>query len=227
MTTMTVSRFFVTGFFRILTSLLCRIDDNALQAVPQAGPLILVTNHTHLVEIPIIYTHLQPRRVHGYIASFRWQNPILAWLLDTCETIPLQRGEADIAGIRRGLSLLQQKRILIIMPEGTRNKTGVLQAAHPGVVTLALHSGAPIQAIATTGAENFSQHLKSLHRCPFSFAVGPVFHLNTNGEKVTSQVRQAMLVEIMTQIAALLPEPQRGVYAQYANKPPHYLEFLK
>lgn len=92
---MTLSRFLVIKFFRLLTSLLCQIDDQALQTVPPTGPLILVTNHTHLVEIPIIYTRLQPRRVHGYIASFRWQNPLLAWLLDTCETIPLQRAEAD------------------------------------------------------------------------------------------------------------------------------------
>ncbi|MFO7624311.1 MAG: lysophospholipid acyltransferase family protein [Anaerolineales bacterium] len=224
---MTVSRFFVTGFFRLLTSLLCRIDDKALRAVPPAGPLILVSNHTHLIEIPIIYTRLQPRRVHGYIASHRWQNPLLAWLLDTCETIPLQRGEADISAIRRGLQLLQQKRTLIIMPEGTRNYTGVLQAAHPGVVTLALHSGALIQAIATTGSENFSQHLKNLHRCPFTFAVGPVFHLKNNGEKVTSQVRQAMLMEIMAQIAVLLPESQRGVYAQSVHQTPRYVEFLE
>lgn len=222
---MSVSRSFVISSLRILTSLLCRIDDKALQAVPPHGPLILVTNHTHLVEIPIIYTRLQPRRVHGYIASFRWQNPLLAWLLDTCETIPLQRGEADISAIRRGLNLLKQNRTLIIMPEGTRNYTGVLQEAHPGVVTLALHSGAPIQAFATTGAENFSQHLKSLHRCPFSFAVGPVFHLKNNGEKVTSQVRQAMLLEIMAQIAALLPASQRGIYAQFVQQPTRYLEF--
>ncbi len=221
---MTLSRFLVIKFFRLLTSLLCQIDDQALQTVPPTGPLILVTNHTHLVEIPIIYTRLQPRRVHGYIASFRWQNPLLAWLLDTCETIPLQRAEADVASIRRGLQLLQQNRILIIMPEGTRNYTGVLQAAHPGVVTLALHSGAPIQAFATTGAENFSQNLKSWQRCPFSFSAGPVFHLNSHGEKVTRAVRQAMLIEIMAQIAVLLPPSQRGVYAQAATKLPRYVE---
>lgn len=207
--------------------MLCRIDDRALQAVPQTGPLILITNHTHIVEIPIIYARLQPRRVHGYIASFRYKNPFLAWLLETCETIPLDRGEADISAIRRGLDLLKQNRILIIMPEGTRNYNGVLQNAHPGVITLAMRSGAPIQAIATTGAEHFSDHIQKFKRCPFRFAAGPVFRLNPHGEKVTGDVRQAMLMEAMAQIAALLPEEQQGIYAPYVKNSPHYLEFVE
>ncbi len=223
---MSSSRDWVLRIGSLINNMLCRIDDQALHAIPQVGPLILITNHTHLVEIPIIYDRLQPRRVHGFVASFRWENPILAWLLDTCETIPLQRGQADISAIRRGLELLKQNRILIIMPEGTRNYNGILQEAHPGIITLAMHSGAPIQAFATTGAENFSDHIKNLRRCPFHFAIGSSFKLNPHGEIVTGEVRKAMLMEVMAQIAALLPEGKQGIYSPYVKSRLRYLDFL-
>lgn len=85
---MSLSKRFIVAFFRGLTSLICRIDDAQLAQVPQHGPLIIVTNHTNILEVPIIYTHLMPRRVHGLVLAERWKNPILRWILDSTENIP-------------------------------------------------------------------------------------------------------------------------------------------
>jgi hypothetical protein len=49
---------------RGLTGMICRIDDSQLEGVPMTGPLIIVTNQVNILEIPIIYTRLQPRELH-------------------------------------------------------------------------------------------------------------------------------------------------------------------
>ncbi len=222
---MSFSQRLVSGVFKGLTSLICRIDDRELKRIPMQGPLIIYTNHVNVIEIPIIYTRLQPRRVHGMVLAERWDIPLLNWALDVTETIPLHRGEADFAAIRNGLRALERGEMLIIAPEGTRSHDGRLQQAHPGVVLLALHSGAKLVPVAYHGAENYAENLKRLRRTDFSMRVGRLFHLDTRGERVTQRLRQQMVQEMMFQLAALLPPEYRGAYADVSKGSERYIKW--
>jgi len=219
----TFSQRLITGTLRGITNLICRIDDVELDQVPRQGPLIIYTNHVNILEIPIIYTHLQPRRVHGMLLAERWKIPVLNWVLDVTETIPLQRGVADIGAIRTGLQALEKGEIIIIAPEGTRSHDGILQPAHPGVVLLALHSGAPLLPVVSFGAENYSENLSRLKRSDFHLRVGKLFHLNDHGEKVTRQVREKMMLEMMFEMASLLPAKYRGGYEETSGASTRYI----
>jgi 1-acyl-sn-glycerol-3-phosphate acyltransferase len=208
-----------------ITGLIFRIDDAELSKVPKQGPLIIYTNHVNILEIPIIYTRLQPRHVHGMLLAERWKIPGLNLALDITETIPLQRGEADIDSIRKGLQALQKGEMVIIAPEGTRSHNGVLQAAHPGVVLLALHSRAPVLPMINFGAENYNHNLSRLKRTDFHLRVGKQFHLDDSGEKATRQVRKKMMEEMMYQMASILPPQYRGFYADLSAGNTHYIRF--
>jgi 1-acyl-sn-glycerol-3-phosphate acyltransferase len=211
--------------FKSLTSLICRIDDAELIKVPSQGPLIIYTNHVNVLEIPIIYTHLQPRHVHGMVLAERWKNPLLRWLLDSTETIPLHRAQADIDAIRNGLHALEKGEMLIISPEGTRSHYGQLQLAHPGVVLLALHSGAALIPVAYHGAEDYKDNLSRLRRTDFHLSVGKPFHLDLHGEKVTRLVREKILQEMMCQLASLLPPQYRGQFSDASAVSTNYIAF--
>lgn len=222
---MTLTQRFIVAAFKGLTSLLCRIDDAQLAQVPGQGPLIIVTNHVNILEIPIIYTRLQPRPVTGFVSAHRWDSRWSRWLLDACEIIPLRRGEADVAAVRRGLEMLKAGHIVIISPEGTRSEHGRLQKAHPGVVLLALHSGAPLLPVVYYGSEHYKDNLRRLRRTDFHIAVGKPFYLNAGGVKVTRQVRRHMIDEIMVQMSALLPPAYRGIYSDLNAATEMYLTF--
>jgi 1-acyl-sn-glycerol-3-phosphate acyltransferase len=212
---------------KALTSLICRIDDAELRRVPQNGPLIIYTNHVNILEIPIIYTHLQPRHVHGLVLAERWHNPILRWMLDATQTIPIQRASADIEAIRKGLEVLAKGEILVISPEGTRSHDGRLQPAHAGVILLALHSAAPLLPIAYFGSEKWHENISKLRRTDFHIRVGKLIQLMAHGEKVTRSVRQEMLDELMRQLSELLPLEYRGKYDGNPANEPTYLTYVK
>ena len=75
---MSLSQRFLVTLFRALTSSVFRIHDEALASIPKRGPLIIVLNHINIMEIPLIYTHLQPRPVHCLVLADRWKNPVVA-----------------------------------------------------------------------------------------------------------------------------------------------------
>jgi len=210
---MTLARRAIGAAFRILTTLLCRVDHTQLNRVPAQGPLIVITNHVGLVEIPLLYVHLRPRPVTGFVAAKRWRQRWLRSLLTLFDAIPLRRGEADIAALRQGLERLKAGQVVIIMPEGTRSGDGQLQQGHAGVVFLALRSGAPLLPIVHYGSERLVGNLRRGRRAYVRFLVGQPFTFDTRGAKITRQMRRQMVDEAMYQMATLLPPVYRGAYA--------------
>jgi len=214
---MSFSHKFLMAVGRGLTGMICRIDDSQLGRVPATGPLIIVTNHVNILEIPIIYTRLQPRELHGMVLSTRWKNPLLRWIFAVTETIPLARGEPNPQAMRRALDYLKAGSIVIISPEGTRSGHGRLQEAHPGAVLLAQRSQAPLLPVAYYGSENYKQNLSRLKRSDFHLAVGSPFYLDSHGRPLDRLVRQQMTDEVMYQLAALLPPAYRGLYSDLSR----------
>jgi 1-acyl-sn-glycerol-3-phosphate acyltransferase len=204
---------FVSFAIRVFTRLACRIDAPDLDKIPLKGPLIVIANHTGQIEVPLIFAHLQPRPMTGWAKVETWDNWFLNMIFNLWGVIPIRRGEADMAALRKGLDALKQGCIFGIAPEGHRNKTGKLLRAHPGTVLVALHSGAPILPVVHWGGENFLSNLKRLKRTDFHLRVGEPFSLNTNGVKISSEVRQQIVDEMMYRLALLLPAEYRGEYS--------------
>ncbi len=224
---MSLSQTLVLKFLDILTSTICRIDDAEIADVPASGPLILITNHVNVLEIPVLYSRLQPRPISGFFAAKRLDSAWMRWLLNALHGIPVQRGKLDRTALKRAISRIRAGDIFAIAPEGTRNADGRLGQGKPGVVLLAMQSDAPLQPVVHWGDEYWQRNLRQLRRTPFYIAVGRPFRLDTGGKRVDRDMRQEILDEIMVQMAALLPPEYRGVYADRDAANPKYLRFLE
>ena len=194
---------------------------------PFHGPLILVMNHINFLDAPVLYTHLQPRPLTGLVKSETWDNPAMAYLFNLWGGIPVRRGAADMEAIHLALAALKQGKIVAVAPEGTRSGHGRLQQGHPGLVTLALHSGAPLLPVVIYGNEAFRRNFTRLRRTDFHFRVGKPFYIQTGEGKVTRPVRQAITDEIMYQLAGMLPPEYRGCYASIEAATQNYLHFIE
>lgn len=214
----------INFLIRIYTRITCRIDAPDFQNIPTRGPLIVISNHTGQIEAPLLYAHLQPRRITGWAKAEAWNNTFLRWVFNTWGMIPVRRGEADTHALKEALRALESGKIFGIAPEGTRNFTGHLRRAMPGAVIVALHSGAPIIPIAHWGGEDFLKNLRRFKRTDFHIRVGEPFKLNIVGKKVSAEVRQQIVDEMMIQIAKLMPEEYRGDYAEMCNSPTQFIK---
>jgi 1-acyl-sn-glycerol-3-phosphate acyltransferase len=216
----------VTTSIKSLTRILCNIDDTQLINVPEHGPLIIACNHVNFMDAPLVYTHLQPRKLTGFAKAETWQNPAIGLLFDLWGAIPVQRGQADASAFRSGLEALRQGKILGIAPEGTRSGHGRLQRGLPGIVILAQHSEAPILPLVYYGGEKLHDNINRLKRTDFNIRVGKLFKLIFPEGKLDREVRKKMVDEIMYQMASLLPEEYRGHYSDLTKLTTNYINFV-
>jgi 1-acyl-sn-glycerol-3-phosphate acyltransferase len=215
----------VNATIRRLTGIVCRVDESQLARVPAQGPLIIYGNHINFLDVPLVFTRLLPRPMTGFAKIETWDSPFLGPLFSMWGAIPIRRGEPDRTALHSALAVLDAGQIIGMSPEGTRSGDGRLQCGYPGVVLLALRSGAPLLPVAHYGGENFKRNLRRLRRTDFSIVVGQPFYLDAHGVRVTQEVRRQMTDELMYQLAALMPPAYQGVYSDLAAATTTWLRF--
>ncbi len=223
---MNFSLHLITFILRIYFRLTLRMDAPDMDKVPAQGPLIVISNHTGQIEVPVLATLLQPRKITGWGKAEAFDNLFLRWVFGAWDILPVRRGEADMRALKAALRAIEKGMIFGIAPEGTRNYTGKLKRALPGAVTLALHSGAPIIPIAHWGGENYLSNLKRFKRTDFHVRVGEPFKINVEGVKVNGEVRQQIVDEMMVELAKLLPEEYRGEYSDMSKAKQQFIRYI-
>lgn len=106
---------------------------------------IFVMNHNSAWD-PVVWTaYIKNRLRFMYKGEFRI-NKFLTSIFDALEFVPVSRGDADLAAIKKSLHILNNEGILAMFPEGTRGpETGVIRPLHTGAALLALKSRSPIR----------------------------------------------------------------------------------
>jgi 1-acyl-sn-glycerol-3-phosphate acyltransferase len=202
---------------------ICRIDKKDLNKVPARGPLIIVANHINFLEAPIVISHLDPRPVTGLAKKESWDSPWMGFLFNQWGIISIDREQVDREAFRLAGEALTQEKILAVAPEGTRSGNGCMQQGKPGVVALAVRSKATLLPVGFSGHENFWYNIKHLRRTDFRIRVGKPFRIDTGGEGLSRDARQAIADEIMCKIAELLPADHWGYYQNVGRVPYKYL----
>jgi 1-acyl-sn-glycerol-3-phosphate acyltransferase len=185
-----------------------------LENVPRRGPVILASNHVNLLDPPLLAV-LLPRRI-VYMGKIElWKTPIIGPLYTLAGFIPVRRFEGDVAALRKAEKTLQQNQVLGMFPEGTRSRKPGLGRGQPGTAIIALRSGAPIVPVAVSGTEGVGVPRSFFRITRVRVVFGKPFELPKSRRLSTELVEQCT-ERIMKEIAVLLPEEYRGVYAGLA-----------
>ena len=200
---------------RLLFNIIARVEVRGYENLPKDGSFVIATNHLGIVDAPIAFYAIDRWDMFVLIAE-KWEKVALfRWLGKYFNFIFIDRYNPDIKNLRKVISLMEKDNILVIAPEGTRSRVGSLIEAKPGVSYLATKLNRPIVPVAITGTEDKALfgNLKKLRRAHITLTAGPAFTLPALPRENRDEVLKQYTDEIMSHIAALLPEKYRGVYA--------------
>lgn len=201
---------------RLVLSVAARVRVEGLADLPRSGPLIVVVNHLSNADPPLVVGWLTPalgRPMHILAKESLFVGPVGA-LLRSQGVTPVRAGGSDMEAFRAARSVLERGEVLCIFPEGTRSRSGVLQAAKTGVAMLATRANAPILPVGISGSDRFLGPGRRLprFRSEIVVRVGRPFLLTVDPGQPRRTGLQAATDEIMRRIAALVDERHRGPY---------------
>ena len=132
-----------------------KVEAAGLENIPLNKPLILVANHQGAADIPVLLAYL-PVRFRFAIKKELFNIPIFGWYLRQAGYFPIDRQVVLSAykTLEQIIGILKAGESVMIFPEGTRSRDGLLGKFKRGSLMAALKSGAPVVPIAIDGSYN-------------------------------------------------------------------------
>ncbi len=152
------------GSFRVGLKALYRgyfdLDVRGAEWIPAEPPYLLAANHSSHLDAPAVLAAIElargpeaARRLHVLGArDYFFDTPLKRWFFSTfLNVVPIEREEASLAGLRMVKRILSSGESALIFPEGTRSRTGEIDAFKPGLGLLARELEVPIVPVHIAG----------------------------------------------------------------------------
>ena len=210
-------RNFVRFLIHAVLDLITEIEIHEQENVPSTGSFILATNHLGILDIVMPFYIFDRWDMFTMVAEKWRERAWVRWLGENLNFLYIDRFNSDLPALREVITRMKNGQVLVIAPEGTRSRTGGLIEAKPGVSYLAAKLGYPIipGALVGTADQIFFDNLRHFRKTHVVLRAGKPFRLPPLPVKDRDEALARYTDEIMCQIAALLPNEYRGVYAEH------------
>lgn len=189
--------------------------------VPLNEPLIVVANHVHLLDPPLLVLSL-PRWISFMAKEELFHSWFLGPIVRWAQAFPAyNKGTVRYKRemLKRAEETLENGFVLGMFPEGTRSRGGQLLPGHPGSVIIALKNDVSILPVGIIGTEKLKGLGWLWQRPQITVNIGQPFRLPSVDGKMSKAKMKLRTELIMREIAALLPPEHRGAYREAVGSP--------
>lgn len=136
------------GIGMVYSKLFYRIQFHGRENIPD-GACIAIANHSSFFD-PFAVACAIKRQTYFVAKSDLAKNGLLRWVLKICGAVTINRGESDLAALRKVCEIVNNGNIAGIYPQGTRIpcETPDPETAQAGIGLIAARSKAPMLPIA-------------------------------------------------------------------------------
>jgi len=207
-------KYFAKALTWMVFKFLSRSKFNGRENIPAKGPVIVVANHLHWLDPPLLGIVVK-RKLVFMAKEELFKSWFMRYVMRSYGAFPVRRGGVDRKALRDAEHVLEQGLALAIFPEGRRSENAQLVVAYSGAALLAVRSGAPVLPVAIAGTEILEW--STLRRFPryipyVEVNIGKPFFLSNVDGKLTGEELNALTNSIMVRLAELLPLKYKGNY---------------
>jgi 1-acyl-sn-glycerol-3-phosphate acyltransferase len=210
-------KYLLKFIIKIVIFTVTKVKASGYENLPEKGGFVIAVNHLGFFDAPMAYYALNKWDLFIPVAEKWAENPILRWMSKHLNAIFIDRFNPDLKAMREMIKRMEDGQTLVIAPEGTRARDEKMAQGKPGVAYLASKMGWQIVPVAIAGNEDriVFGNIKKFKRSQVTLTAGKAFTLPPFPKENREETLQQYTDEIMCRIAVMLPEHNRGYYADH------------
>jgi 1-acyl-sn-glycerol-3-phosphate acyltransferase len=198
---------------RIVLPITFRVQITGRENFPARGPLLVVGNHTAVMEAVLMAVYT-PWQVETLGAADVPHERVTQLAISFFGFIPINRGHVDRPALTKALDALKQDGVVGIFPEGGIWETGA-RRAQTGVAWLSYRGNAPILPIGYSGTLGALSAALRLKRPQVAMNVGPLIPpASPPPGKPRKVYLETFATQVMDAVNALLPADDPALQAR-------------
>ena len=180
--------------------LLFRLRARGREHLPEGG-YVLAANHLSNLDPWALGLPLYPRRYLRFMGKSELFWTPLKQIITAGGAFPVERGKGDTAAIERASELVREGHVVVMFPEGTRQKKGLRKRhqpkAHTGAARIALEADVPLIPAAIRGSDALAR------LGPLRVAYGEPVDLSDLADRDPREAAQEATDRLMAEIERL------------------------
>lgn len=162
---------------------------------------IISANHAsyldHFIILALLEGVIDRKKIYFLTKKEAFQTPFTKWWHEMMQGIPLDRDGNATSSLRKIVKHLKQGDVVVIYPEGTRTRTGLIGHGSDGAVTVANITGSPVIPFGIKGAfDGLPAKRVWPRRSTIDVAIGPAREIRFKGSQHRAFETQKLMDEI-------------------------------
>ena len=148
--------YFGRFLFKLMFLFIFRCKSEGKENIPENTGVIISPNHMSFFDPPLTGCFMN-QDLYFMAKQELFEIPVLGFLIKRTNAFPVKRGMQDMSAFRNAFSLLENKKALLMFPEGTRSKDGIIGKARAGVGMVACIAQVPVVPVKIVNTDNMNK----------------------------------------------------------------------
>lgn len=142
--------------FKLIFLFIFRCKSEGKENIPKNTGVIISPNHMSFFDPPLTGAFMD-KDLYFMAKQELFDMPVLGFLIKRTNAFPVKRGMQDMSAFRNAFALLDNKKALLMFPEGTRSKDGNIGKPRAGVGMVSCIAQVPIVPVKITNTNNMAK----------------------------------------------------------------------
>jgi len=135
-----------------------------LENVPKHGGVLLVANHQSFFDPPLIGCSLSTRDTDFLARGGLFDFKPFAWFITSLNSTPIKQGAGDAGAMKEIIKRLNEKKAVLVFPEGSRTDDGTIQPFARGISVLLKRANCVVVPVGIAGVYDLWPRHRKLPR---------------------------------------------------------------
>ncbi len=193
--------------FMIILKVVYRLRVRGISNIPKTGAVLMVANHQSFVDPPMIGSPINHRHTDFLARGGLFKFKPFGWVITLLHSTPIKQGSGDAGAMKATIAKLNEGKMMLVFPEGSRTDSGEVQEFQRGIALLLKRVQCQVIPVGIAGAYDVWPRTRKFPKL-FTRPMSVVYGQPIDSKELMTQGADHAMNELRTRVIELVDQAE-------------------